>query len=165
MTPFYWRLDQAAKRILSAFSLALNLSPSDRAHLLSLHSGHNNQLRLLHYPAVEAAKLRHAVVGRMPAHQDWSSFTFVFQDGVGGLELEEPGRKGHFVPALPTVKGACVLNVGDMLQRFSNGASCRLNLNLIYAPLYDPLLNIHTRHVPISDAPCNATSNEATPGK
>ena len=58
----------------------------------------------------------------MPAHKDWSTFTFLFQDDVGGLELEDPQVPGCFVAAKP-IAGACVLNVGDMLQRFSNGTT------------------------------------------
>jgi isopenicillin N synthase-like dioxygenase len=109
-----------AKRILEALSLGLKLTKEDHDKLFALHSGHNNQLRLLHYPSVDAKKLQQQVIGRMPAHQDWSSFTFLFQDDVGGLELEDPRMPGSFIPAKP-LPGTCVLNVGDMLQRFSNG--------------------------------------------
>ena len=119
-TRLYWELDRTAKRVLEAISLGLKLSMEDKDQILRLHSGHNNQLRLLHYPPVEAQLLRQHVVGRMPAHQDWSSFTFLFQDDVGGLELEDPRHPGTFVHAKP-IPGACVLNVGDMLQRFTNG--------------------------------------------
>ena len=90
--------------------------------MVKLHSGHNNQLRLLHYPPIEAEKLAQKVVGRMPAHQDWSSFTMLFQDTCGGLELQDPRRPGTFVPAKP-IPGVAILNVGDMLQRFTNGTS------------------------------------------
>lgn len=115
-------MDKTAKRILEAVSLGLKLTKSERDQLIEFHSGHNNQLRLLHYPPIEAEKLRQRVVGRMPAHQDWSSFTFLFQDDVGGLELEDPWNPGSFIAARP-IPGACVLNVGDMLQRFSNGTT------------------------------------------
>ena len=62
-------------------------------------------------------------MGRMPAHQDWSCFTILWQedaDGEGGLELEDPARKGTWLKARPP-KGAAVLNVGDMLERLTNG--------------------------------------------
>lgn len=101
-------------------SLSLELSEQEKGEFFEFHSGHNNQLRLLHYPPIEVEKLAQQVVGRMPAHQDWSSFTFVFQDDTGGLELEDPRNPGSFIAAKP-IPGACVLNVGDMLQRFSNG--------------------------------------------
>lgn len=119
-TKLYWELDKTAKRILEAVSLGLKLTEQEKDQFFGFHSGHNNQLRLLHYPPIEAEKLTQKVVGRMPPHQDWSSFTFVFQDDTGGLELEDPRNPGSFVAAKP-MTGACVLNVGDMLQRFSNG--------------------------------------------
>ena len=109
-------------RILDALCLALELSDADRAHLKKLHSGTNNQLRLLHYPPVESEKLAQRVVGRMPPHQDWSSFTFLFQDSMGGLEYQDPRDPDTYIPAKPTTN-ACILNVGDMLQRYSNGKS------------------------------------------
>ena len=49
-----------------------------------------------------------------------STFTLLFQDECGGLEFEDPNHAGSFLPAV-AVPGALTLNVGDMLQRFSNG--------------------------------------------
>lgn len=103
-------------------SLGIGLEEED--FLLKHHSGHNNQLRLLHYPPVPAAALESGSSARMPAHSDWGSITMLFQDDCGGLEVEDPNRKDRFVPATPT-KGACVVNVGDLLMRWSNGKSLR----------------------------------------
>lgn len=50
-----------------------------------------------------------------------STLTLLFQDECGGLEFEDPNHAGSFLPAIP-VPGALTLNVGDMLQRLSNGA-------------------------------------------
>ena len=58
MNKFYWHLEKCARRILEAISLALNLTPADKDYLFDLHSGHNNQLRLLHYPPISTEKLR-----------------------------------------------------------------------------------------------------------
>ena len=99
--------------------MALQLVPNEAARLKRLHSGQNNQLRLLHYPPIETQKLASKVIGRMPPHQDWSSFTFLFQDSVGGLELQDPDTK-DYVRSTPE-HGTCILNVGDMLMRYSNG--------------------------------------------
>ena len=44
----------------------------------------------------------------------------LFQDDCGGLEFEDPNHPGSFIPAAP-IPGALALNIGDMLQRFSNG--------------------------------------------
>lgn len=69
--------------------MAIGLNLPDEEHFLPSHSGNNNQLRLLHYPPVAVADIygEGARLTRMPAHSDWGSFTMVFQDNVGGLEV------------------------------------------------------------------------------
>lgn len=74
--------------ILRAMAIGIGLSDED--HFLKSHSGHNNQLRLLHYPSVPAADLEGQST-RMPAHCDWGSITLVFQDECGGLQVSNVG--------------------------------------------------------------------------
>ena len=59
---------------------------------------------------------------RMPPHTDWSTITLLFQDSIGGLEVEIPGRKGEFMPVPPLEheSNALVMNVGDLMMRWSN---------------------------------------------
>ena len=49
-----------------------------------------------------------------------SSFTLLFQDDCGGLELEDRKKSGDFMAATP-LEHSLVLNIGDMFQRASNG--------------------------------------------
>lgn len=130
MTKFYWECFEIAGNILRAIALGIGLEDED--HLLRLHSGHGNQLRLLHYPPIPAAALESESSARMPAHSDWSSMTMLFQDDCGGLEVEDPHKPGYFMPATP-VKDALVMNVGDLLQRWSNGM-----LHNTLAPSHSP---------------------------
>lgn len=118
---FYWKCNEVAQSILQALAIGIGLD--DSSHLTRHHSGHNNQLRLLHYPPVAAADLESEKVARMPAHSDWSTITLLFQDDCGGLEIEDQHQAGKFVPAIP-IEGACVMNVGDLLMRWSNGGRC-----------------------------------------
>lgn len=131
MISFYWECFKAASKILRAIALGIGLKDED--HLLKLHSGHYNQLRLLHYPPIPAAALEAEKVARMPAHTDWSSMTMLFQDDCGGLEVEDPHKPGKFLPATP-LKNALVMNVGDLLMRWSNGmfVQCLLIGLIIY---------------------------------
>ena len=117
-TKFYWECNKVAQSILRAMALGIGLD--DPEYLIKFHSGHNNQLRLLHYPPVPAEELENQTAARMPAHSDWGSITLLFQDDCGGLEVEDPHTPGNFVPATP-MPGACVMNVGDLLMRWSNG--------------------------------------------
>ncbi|KAI1113954.1 hypothetical protein F5Y14DRAFT_441535 [Nemania sp. NC0429] len=117
-TKFYWRCFDAAKELLRALALGIGLD-DDEDFFLRFHSGVNNQLRLLHYPPVEAEKLANDETARMPAHTDWGTITILFQDACGGLQVEEPNQEGHFVDATP-MANALIMNVGDLLMRWSN---------------------------------------------
>lgn len=71
MTDFYWAFHHTARLVLSVLARGIGLSDGETEALLRLHSGLNNQLRLLHYPPVRAADVRAGKVARMPAHSDW----------------------------------------------------------------------------------------------
>lgn len=118
ITRFYWECFGVASHIMRALALGIGLDDED--HLVKRHSGHNNQLRLLHYPPLPAEALENESMSRMPAHTDWSSMTMLFQDDCGGLEVEDLAQPGSFIPVTP-VKNAIIMNVGDLLQRWSNG--------------------------------------------
>ncbi|KAK3165188.1 hypothetical protein QOZ80_1AG0030050 [Eleusine coracana subsp. coracana] len=49
-------------------------------------------------------------------HEDGSCISFVFQDGVGGLEVL---KDGQWIPAEP-VPGSIIVNIGDVLRVLSN---------------------------------------------
>ncbi|KAJ0420160.1 hypothetical protein BJY00DRAFT_301771 [Aspergillus carlsbadensis] len=117
MTKFYWECDRVGREILQAIALGLNLEDID--YLTRKHGGHDNQLRLLHYLPVPAEDLESERVSRCAAHTDWSSITMLFQDACGGLEVEDISRPGTFIPAAP-VRNSIIVNVGDLLQRWSN---------------------------------------------
>ncbi|KAL4874335.1 hypothetical protein BJY04DRAFT_225125 [Aspergillus karnatakaensis] len=134
MTQFYTTLDILGKEILRALALGLNLE--DEEYLARKHSGQDNQLRLLHYLPVPAADLENERVSRCAAHTDWSSITMLFQDGCGGLEVEDVSRPGNFVPA-PPVKNSIIMNVGDLLQRWSNDRLRSTNHRVGLPPLSD----------------------------
>lgn len=117
MHRFYWECFRVGGEVLQALAVGLEL---DENHLLEKHSGHNNQLRLLHYPPIPAEAIEAERAARCPAHTDWSSITLLFQDDCGGLEVEDVSSLGTFISATP-IKNAIVMNVGDLLQRWSNG--------------------------------------------
>ena len=71
-------------------------------------------LRLLRYWPQEPEK---DLYGAAP-HTDYGYLTLVAQDAVGGLEVR--GRDGEWIPA-PPVPGTFVLNVADILARWTGG--------------------------------------------
>ncbi|GJE85125.1 thymine dioxygenase [Phanerochaete sordida] len=127
---FYWAChDVLEVNFLRALALGLELSED---YFLQYHSKADNQLRLLHYPSVAAEKLKNEEVTRIGAHSDFGSLTFLFQDAVGGLEVEDPHSPGQFRGATP-VPGAVIVNAGDFLQRWSND-TLRSTVHRVRAP-------------------------------
>ena len=84
-TRFYWHSWENAKMILQALAIGLRLE--DENFFLLYHSGHENQLRLLHYPPILAEALESGSKTRMDAHSDWGTRTMLLQDDCGGLEV------------------------------------------------------------------------------
>jgi hypothetical protein len=53
-------------------------------------------VRLIHYPAVERKALVSGAAARIPAHSDYGSITILFQDAVGGLQVEDSKNPGNY---------------------------------------------------------------------
>jgi isopenicillin N synthase-like dioxygenase len=73
-------------------------------------------LRLLHYPP-QPPMIEEGLYGSAP-HADFGCLTILAQDDVGGLEVATPDGRWSVAPP---VAGAFVVNVGQMLHRWSNG--------------------------------------------
>lgn len=71
-------------------------------------------LRLLHYPPQPDEE---GLFGSAP-HTDYGFITLLAQDQRGGLEVR--AQNGTWIPA-PPIDGTFVLNVGDILSRWTNG--------------------------------------------
>lgn len=55
---------------------------------------------------------------RKGEHVDWGNMTILYQDGGGGLQVEEKGRGWRDVPYTP---GSFVINIGDMMEFWTGG--------------------------------------------
>ncbi len=99
-------------RLLRAFAMALG-EPEER--FLPYFRKPLAQLSLLHYiPEPEDAI--EARLGINP-HRDTGAFTILTQDDTGGLEVVRRG--GGWIPA-PSIPGAYLINIGNMMQRWTN---------------------------------------------
>lgn len=113
MLAYYRALSDLAGRLMRLFALGLDLpetffdSRIDRAI---------SALRLLNYPdqpvPPEPGQLRAG------AHTDYGSLTILLpQDAPGGLEVQGLDGTWH---AVPTVPGGFVINLGDLMARWTN---------------------------------------------
>jgi len=115
MDSFYSKLHDLAISVLRALAQILDLP---RNYFDPMLANSNHQLRILHYMPLPSEILLQKGHSRMYPHTDFGFCTILFQDSVGGLEVDR-FHDGRFVPATP-VPGTCVINVADLLQRLSN---------------------------------------------
>ncbi|KAF3046336.1 hypothetical protein E8E12_002524 [Didymella heteroderae] len=89
------------------------------------------QLRMLHYPAIEKKIVEQEGHARIIPHTDFGLCTLLFQDSVGGLEVD-PFHTGDFKPALP-IPGTVLINIADLMQRLTNDR-CRSTMHRVVSP-------------------------------
>ncbi|PNP38270.1 hypothetical protein TGAMA5MH_09843 [Trichoderma gamsii] len=113
---FYEVCYAAELEILRLVALGMGL---DEEYFIRFHKNKDNQIRLLHYPTIEESILRQGKAERIAAHTDYGTITMLFQDDVGGLEVESVKEKGRFIP-VPYIPNTAVVNIADFLMRWSN---------------------------------------------
>ncbi|KAG8901880.1 hypothetical protein FRB99_005020 [Tulasnella sp. 403] len=83
-------------------SIALGLDLKESFFDNKIHEQYHN-LRLLSYPPIDTQRLKSEGQSRAGAHSDYGTLTFVFQDSVGGLEVQNPHTQ-VFHAATPIVR-------------------------------------------------------------
>lgn len=106
-------MSQLAVRLMQLMALSLDV-PED--YFDGMHDSPMVTLRFLRYPP-QPANADGKTFGA-GAHTDWGAITILAQDSHGGLEVSMPD--GSWVPA-PPVPGSLVVNLGDMIPRWTNG--------------------------------------------
>ena len=103
-----------ARTLQKGFALALGL---DETFFLRLFERPQSLLKLNHYPPQEnPTTLSH--IGVVP-HSDSGGFTILWQDETGGLEVQT--KSGDWVGA-PPIPGTFVINIGNIMQIWTDGA-------------------------------------------
>ena len=109
---FFEACTEIANTVLQVFALALEL-PED--FLTTRHNQQHHTLRSLHYPPLQTPVKTGQV--RAGEHSDYGSLTLLFQDEVGGLEVQT--TTGDWI-ASPPIPDMVVVNTGDLMQRWTN---------------------------------------------
>ena len=137
--PYFEAASACAEDLLRGFALGAGL---DAEHFIRLRDRPVSRGSLQYYPPQPdgAGEDRFGVA----PHTDFGVLTVLCQDEIGGLQIRR--RNGDWA-AMPPIPGTLVVNVGDLLERWSNrryrstvhrviNASGRERLSLVLA--YDP---------------------------
>jgi isopenicillin N synthase-like dioxygenase len=104
--------DRTGLKILKAIARFLKI---DEGYFVDTVRDGNSVLRLLHYPPIEGESGSNVRAG---AHEDINAITLLLGAEEAGLELLT--KDGRWIPVSPK-PGELVVNIGDMLQRLTNG--------------------------------------------
>jgi isopenicillin N synthase-like dioxygenase len=108
----YATFDRTGLRILTAIARFLKI---DENYFEDAVRDGNSVLRALHYPPQPEPTGEHIRAG---AHEDINAITLLLGAEEAGLELLT--KDGRWIPVSPR-PGELVINIGDMLQRLTNG--------------------------------------------
>ena len=112
MLALYDAFDAAGLKVLAAVARYLKV---DEGYFADTVRDGNSVLRLLHYPPQPEPTGQHIRAG---AHEDINTITLLLGAEEAGLELLT--SDGRWIPVSPK-PGELVINIGDMLQRLTNG--------------------------------------------
>ncbi|WP_296229585.1 2-oxoglutarate and iron-dependent oxygenase domain-containing protein [uncultured Pseudomonas sp.] len=112
MEAHYGDMQDLAKTLLRAMAMALDIE-----HDFFEARFHEpiSVLRMIHYPPRHTASS--AEQQGAGAHTDYGCVTLLYQDEAGGLQVR--ARSGKWIDA-PPIAGSFVVNIGDMMARWSN---------------------------------------------
>ena len=108
----YATFERTGLKILAAIARFLRI---DEDYFIDTVRDGNSVMRLLHYPPIQGEPGSNVRAG---AHEDINTITLLLGAEEAGLELLT--RDGRWIPVAPN-PGELVVNIGDMLQRLTNG--------------------------------------------
>ena len=147
---YFREADAVARHLMRGFALGLGL---DEGFFLRTCRAPLSRASFVYYPR-QPEDLGEARFGVGP-HTDFGVLTVLCQDAVGGLQVQT--AKGEWIHA-PPIEGTLVVNVGDLLSRWTDGAyvstphrvvntSGRERLSLVLAFDPDPETMIDAREI------------------
>jgi isopenicillin N synthase-like dioxygenase len=108
---YYGEMEKLADNLCQIFALALG---KDKEYFKDKIDRHVSTMRINYYPAQQTAPLPGQI--RAGAHSDYDAFT-ILKTGSGGLQVVRRGGDWVDVPVVPN---GYVINIGDMLMRWTN---------------------------------------------
>jgi len=122
MVQFYGTCFDLASSLMRCIAVIGSL-PED--YFVSAHTGENVTLRLLYYPGSDrGASSFESGYGRSAtpeilagAHTDYGMMTLLFQDNIGGLQVQS--MDGSWLDVVPQSQSV-IMNTGDLMAHWSN---------------------------------------------
>ncbi|XP_041852679.1 2-oxoglutarate-Fe(II) type oxidoreductase ppzD [Melanotaenia boesemani] len=133
-TTFFQRCKELSLRVLRVMAHSLGLDPDVflSAHCFIGTDCNGTTLRSLYYPPVNHEKAKDGQL-RCGEHSDYGSITLLFQ-GSDGLQV--CNRSGEFISA-PTVPGAVLINIADLMQRWTSDQFISVRHRVLLPPVGD----------------------------
>jgi isopenicillin N synthase-like dioxygenase len=113
MEAYYGAMEALGRELLHAFALALGVA---EGYFDGWLTAPMTTLGPLHYPP-QSGRITEAQLGA-GAHSDYGCLTMLAQDDAGGLQVRNAA--GVWIDA-PPLAGSFVVNIGDMMERWTNG--------------------------------------------
>ncbi|KAI9495133.1 hypothetical protein BDB00DRAFT_816058 [Zychaea mexicana] len=136
-------------QIMECLAIALEIPESEggRTWFSSRHAydmPSNDVLRVLHYPALDHPnKVDDIRIGR---HSDYGSLTLLFQNGIGGLQIQAnrdaPDEKSIKWLDAPVVDDCLTVNLGDCLEYWT----CSLLRSTKHRVIFTPATQMKPRY-------------------
>ncbi|XP_030467740.2 2-oxoglutarate-Fe(II) type oxidoreductase hxnY-like isoform X1 [Syzygium oleosum] len=118
MESYYREVESVGRKLLSLIALSLNLE-NDFFEKIGALNKPSAFLRLLHYPD-EVMISKEEIYGAS-AHSDYGMVTLLATDGVPGLQVcRDKDKHQRCWEAVPHINGAFIVNIGDMMERWTN---------------------------------------------
>ena len=149
----YQQLEEIGRELLKAIAVYLEL---DINYFESWVQGGNSILRAIHYPPITIDPGNSVRAGQ---HEDINLITLLMGASAEGLQVLNKNNEWIGITAIP---GSLVVNVGDMLQRLTNGVMKSTTHRVVNPPRekwgtsrYSIPFFLH----PVGKMPLNALSN------
>lgn len=161
-TEYFRAIDALATDLMRVFALSLKL---DEHYFDATIDKNISMMRVLRYPKQTSEPLPGQL--RAGAHSDYGSMTILRKErGDGGLEVKN--RAGAWVN-VPVVEGSFIVNIGDLMQQWTNDTWSSTVHRVINPPLDSDenkdRLSIVFFHQPNYDAVVSCLPSCATPDR
>lgn len=149
LSAYYRALENLALLLLHIFAVALDL-PNPEAWFQNKMNHHISALRILNYPPIELMDHESILPGqlRASAHTDYGVLT-ILKSGGPGLQVKKDVEEGHDWIDVPNLQDTFVINIGDLMQRWTNGACASLFVHVFMMKILSGL-TLDARYISIN---------------